>query len=102
MISRENFKTVGGFSEDLPVAYNDVDLCMRLHSRGKYNVVCQAVQIIHHESVSRGLDSIDKEKAARLVKDKGVLYARNPKYYQYDPFFNINLHPNGLNFEIAT
>jgi len=99
MVMKNRFVSIGGFSEDLPVAYNDIDLCMRLNDAGFYNVVCQAVRLIHYESVSRGADDIEPEKIARLEKDKECLFDRNPRYFQKDPFYNSNLHPNGINFE---
>jgi len=100
MVTREKFNAIEGFSENFPVAYNDVDLCMRLHDVGFYNVVCQSVRLIHHESASRGLD-LDPSKIARLKCDLSRLYDCNPAYFQYDPFHNPNLHPNGINFEVA-
>jgi glycosyltransferase involved in cell wall biosynthesis len=99
MISREKFDLVKGFNTTLPVAYNDVELCMKAYDAGLYNIVCQAVHLIHHESASRGLDDMDPEKMKRLKGDLRHLYKLHPKYFQYDPFHNPNLHPNGINFE---
>lgn len=101
MIERHKFEKIGKFDENFPIAYNDVDLCFRLISSGYYNIVCQAVELYHHESISRGVDHIDAEKAQRLHMEKQRLYQKHPRYYQYDPFFNINLHPNGINFEVG-
>ncbi|MNT42234.1 N-acetylglucosaminyl-diphospho-decaprenol L-rhamnosyltransferase [compost metagenome] len=100
MIERQKFLQIGGFCEDLPVAYNDVDLCLRLLDVGLYNVVCQAVRLVHHESVSRGMDHLDPVKRERLERELAYLYEKNPAYFQHDPFHNPNLHPNGLNFEV--
>jgi len=99
MVMKDKFLAIDGFSEELPIAYNDIDFCMRLHDAGFYNVVCQSVRLIHYESVSRGADDVSPEKIARLKNDKILLYNRNPKYFQKDPFYNLNLHPNGINFE---
>ncbi|ASG23709.1 glycosyltransferase family 2 protein [Nitrospirillum viridazoti] len=101
MVERRKFEAVGGFDETLPIAYNDVDLCMRLHEVGYYNVMCQAAELIHHESISRGLDFVSPEKMARLEQERGRLYDRHPGLFLHDPFGNPNLHPNGGNFEIA-
>lgn len=100
MVDRSKFAAVGGFAECLPVAYNDVDLCMRLHDAGHYNVVVQAVRLLHHESVSRGADHVDPAKLARLRSEATLMYERNPRYFQRDPFHSINLHPNGIHFEV--
>ena len=73
---------------------------MRLIEKGYYNVMCQAVTLIHHESVSRGLDHMDQEKVRRLQNELSRLNSKHPQYYQYDPFFNVNFAFNGHNFEI--
>jgi len=39
MLSKEKFNEIGGFDEQLPVAYNDVDLCFKLVEHGYYNVI---------------------------------------------------------------
>ena len=101
MIERTKFQLVGGFDEIFPIAYNDIDLCLSLRNSGLYNVVCQAVRLIHHESVSRGLDHLSEVKQARLQQEKRHLFDKHPYYFQYDPFHNPNLHPNGINFEVA-
>lgn len=100
MIERSKFEQVGGFNEQFPVAYNDVDLCMRLCESGLYNIVCQSVTLIHHESLSRGLDHMDQEKIARLQLELQQLNAQHPHYFQYDPFYNVNFAPNSFSFEI--
>ncbi|MED5611538.1 MULTISPECIES: glycosyltransferase [Pseudomonas] len=100
MMERSKFDTLGGFDESFPVAYNDIELCFRGIEHGYFNVVCQAVTLVHHESVSRGLDQIDPAKLARLQNELARLYQKHPQYFQYDPFHNPNLHPSGLNFEV--
>lgn len=100
MVERIKFEQIGGFNQQFPVAYNDVDLCMRLRNAGWYNVMCQSVTLIHHESVSRGLDHNDHEKVARLQRELGQLYTEHPYYFQYDPFYNVNFAPNSDRFEI--
>jgi GT2 family glycosyltransferase/2-polyprenyl-3-methyl-5-hydroxy-6-metoxy-1,4-benzoquinol methylase len=101
MIERTKVQIVGGFDEEFPIAYNDIDLCFRLRDAGLYNVVCQSVRLIHYESISRGLDHLDKIKRERLAQERGQLYQKHPIYFQYDPFHSPNLHPNGINFELA-
>lgn len=100
MLEAKKFHTVGGFDESFPVAYNDVELCFRLADAGLYNVVCQAVRVRHYESQTRGLDHLDAAKRQRLKDDMRRLYAVHPRYFQYDPFHNPNLHPNGIHFEL--
>ena len=100
MIEASKFKAIGEFDTNFPIAYNDVELCIRSVKKGFYNVVCQAASLIHYESVSRGLDSVDSVKTERLKSECRRLYDLHPDYYQYDPFHSQNLLPSGSNFEI--
>lgn len=102
MMEAKKFHAVGGFDTRFPIAYNDVDLCIRGVKMGFYNVVCQAALLIHHESVSRGLDHVDRTKIGRLKEERRRLYDMHPDYYQYDPFHSPNLLPSGCNFEIPS
>jgi GT2 family glycosyltransferase len=100
MMETKKFNVLGGFDESLPVAYNDIELCIRCVENKLYNVVCQAVTLVHHESVSRGIDHVDPIKLERLKNELKHLYSIHPRYFQHDPFYNPNLHPNSINFEM--
>ncbi|MCH5279939.1 MAG: glycosyltransferase [Lachnospiraceae bacterium] len=91
MVAKEKFLEAGGFTEDIPVSYNDVDLCFALFEKGYQNVVRNDVVLYHHESISRGDDYISDEKWDRLLTEKGVLYERHPLLKGKDPYYNINL-----------
>ncbi|MDR5831977.1 glycosyltransferase [Caballeronia sp. LP006] len=101
MVERSKFEAIGGFDETFPLAYNDVDLCFGLLEHGLYNVVCPAVQLLHHESLSRGLDQASEQKRVRLEKEKRRLYLKHPHYLMHDPFHNPNLLPDDLHFTAA-
>ena len=88
MISREKFNSVGGFPEELPVAFNDVDLCYSVFQKGYYNVCCNHISLYHHESLSRGLDTLDMKKMERLAAEYEVLMKRHPGFYNMDPFYS--------------
>ncbi len=91
MISKEKFLQAGGFAEELKVAYNDVDLCFRLHQMGMFNVVRNDLILYHHESLSRGNDHLDLAKKERLAAERKALYRRSSGYYDYDPFYSRHL-----------
>lgn len=100
MLSRNKFDAVGGFDETFPVAYNDVELCYRLLKAGYFNLVSPAVEIIHHESMSRGLDHVSSQKMERLRREKRRLDVTHPEFYLWDPFFNENLHPTDVRYSV--
>ena len=87
MVEREKFRRVGRFDENLPVAYNDVDLCFKLYESGYSNVLRNDAVLYHHESMSRGLD-IDKEHFDRLSQEKTKLYEKHPELEDLDPYYN--------------
>jgi len=55
MSSRRAFEAIGGFDENLEVAYNDVDYCMRLADSGYKVLYTPHSELVHHESASRGI-----------------------------------------------
>ena len=100
MIKKDKFEQIGGFDEDLRVAYNDVDLCFSVYEKGYYNVVREDVVLYHYESASRGNDDMAPEKKDRLLKERKRLYEKHPELYQRDPFYNPNLTGCKVNYEI--
>lgn len=84
MMRREVFEEVGGLDENLDVAYNDVDMCLKIVDRG-YNIVWTPHALLyHHESASRGL--CHPEGNIRYFCDKWKKYLEDG-----DPFYNKNL-----------
>ncbi|SFP38044.1 Glycosyltransferase, GT2 family [Butyrivibrio proteoclasticus] len=92
LIDKEVFNQVGGFDESFAVAYNDVDLCFKVHELGYYLVIRQDVYAYHYESLSRGSDFEDQNKYFRLSGELQRLYRRHPLFKNGDPFLNHNLH----------
>jgi len=55
LISKKLFNEVNGFNESLSVAFNDVDLCLKVRQAGYDNIWTPAAELYHHESKSRRL-----------------------------------------------
>lgn len=91
MVRKDVWNECGGFSEDLAVAFNDVELCFRIYKKGYYNVVCNSVSLYHHESLSRGSDEAE-EKQIRLQTERNKMYAMHPDVYGRDPFYHPYLN----------
>lgn len=87
LIRRVIFREIGGFSEELPVAFNDVDLCYTLYEKGYDNLCCNDAPLMHYESFSRGDDSEDISKMVRLSREYGILTSRHKGLIARDPFY---------------
>lgn len=91
VVRKAHFEAVGGLDEEgLAVAYNDVDLCLKLERAGLRNVYAPAAILIHHESKSRGLD-FAPEHLARYMRELAVFQERwgSPDYQ--DPWHHPQL-----------
>lgn len=89
MISRKKFNEVGKFNEELKVAFNDIDLNLKLLQKKYYNVFLPQVELYHHESKSRGLDSTT-EKYQKFLQEKEYLQTHWKKELERDKFYNPN------------
>ena len=90
MMRRDLFEKVNGFDEKLAVAYNDVDLCLKVRKENKLVVYDAFASWHHYESLSRGYD-VSEEKKARL-KEEGTYLQNKWKdvYAGTDPYYNPN------------
>lgn len=92
VVQRERFLAVGGLDEaNFAVAFNDVDLCMRLNAQGWQSLYEPRATLIHHESVSRGFDR-DPVGAARLAGELEAMKARWNTGEGVDPFHHPQLN----------
>jgi GT2 family glycosyltransferase len=84
MVRYEVFERLGGFGEDLPVAYNDVDFCLRLHDHNYRVVYTPYAELIHDESYARGRMPPDQYSVE-------TMRARWGDRIRSDPYYNPNL-----------
>lgn len=88
MVSASKFNKVKGFDDKYRIAFNDVDMCLKLFDKGWRNVYLSHVELYHHESVSvgqpgskvRDLSEFDKEIKMMLKKWR-VLIGNDPYYH---------------------
>ncbi|EPH99596.1 glycosyltransferase, group 2 family protein [Enterococcus faecalis 13-SD-W-01] len=95
MIKASDFEAVGGFDETLEVAFNDVDLCLKVYELGRYNVYAHQAELYHFESKSRGYEDTP-EKQRRFAGEIKKMQDRWPAYIAHDPFYNDNLTKEGI------
>lgn len=91
LVRRSLYEQVGGLNEqDLPVAYNDVDFCLRIRALGYRNLWTPHAELYHHESVSRGEDDTP-EKKARFDQEVAYMHTTWSEELANDPCYNPNL-----------
>lgn len=101
VVRRDRFLAVGGLDEtNFPVAFNDVDLCLRLNERGWQSLYEPRATLVHHESVSRGFDR-DSVGAARFSKELAALQRRWLTHQAVDPFHHPDLSRASEQFVLA-
>ncbi|NNJ33141.1 glycosyltransferase family 2 protein [Lacrimispora defluvii] len=100
MSKRSLFDQVGGFSEDLAVAFNDIDYCMKIRSLNKLVVYAPYALFYHYESKSRGLEDTP-EKVERFNREIKKFSEKWPDILRDgDPYYNPNLTLRKSNFAL--
>lgn len=91
MMRRDVFDEVGGLDENFEVAFNDVDLCMKIRKKGYLVVFTPYAELYHYESKSRGNDSTPE----KLERFRGEIDRFKEKWQKQlddgDPYYNPNL-----------
>ncbi len=101
MMSKKSlFDQVGGFTEELQVAFNDIDYCMKIRSINKLVVYAPYALFYHYESKSRGLEDTP-EKVERFNREIKKFSERWPDILREgDPYYNPNLTLRKSNFAL--
>ena len=100
MMKKSVFEEAGGFTEALAVAFNDVDLCLKVRKAGFLIVYDPYVQLYHMESKSRGAED-SKEKIMRFQNE--IEYMRTnwiDILKEGDPYYNKNLSLTKWNYSL--
>ncbi|MBP3901808.1 MAG: glycosyltransferase family 2 protein [Blautia sp.] len=100
MVKTEVFRKIGGFEEKLAVAFNDVDLCLRIRKAGYLIVYDPYVQICHLESRTRGAED-SEEKVRRFQSEIEFFRTRWIDILKKgDPYYNKNLSLTRWNYSL--
>lgn len=100
LVRRSVFEQMGGLDEQLVVAFNDVDFCLRVQAAGYRNVWTPYAEMNHHESASRGEEN-SPEKIARFKREIDYMTARWGDGLLNDPTYSPNLTLDGEDFSYA-
>lgn len=97
MISRNLFEAIGGFDVKLRLAFNDIDLCMKVRQRNKLVVYNPLAELYHYESISRGAEDTIRKK----IRFRSEVYFFKRRWRLElaagDPYYNPH-----LDLELAT
>ncbi|MRT56174.1 glycosyltransferase [Enterobacteriaceae bacterium RIT693] len=98
---RQLFLSLNGLDEvNLPVAFNDVDYCLRVGEAGWRIVWTPFAELYHHESVSRGKD-VSPEQLARSQRELRYMKKRWMRRLKHDPAYNPNLSYDRPDFSLS-
>ena len=100
MMKRSVFEKIGGFEEELSVAFNDVDLCLRTGQAGYLVVYNPYVELYHYESKSRGTED-SEEKVRRFQGEIEFMRTRwEDMLKKGDPYYIRNLSLSKWNYSL--
>jgi GT2 family glycosyltransferase len=100
LIRQSIFKEVGGLDEQLHVAYNDIDFCLRVRHAGYRNVWTPYAELYHHESATRGAEDTP-EKIERFNRESELVRQRWGDLIMNDPYYSPNLTLTADDFSFA-
>ncbi len=101
VVRRALWDEVGGLDEQLAVAFNDIDFCLRLDVKGHANLWTPHAELYHHESASRGKEDTP-EKQARFKAEVDFMLQRWGARLADDRAYNLNLCLTSTPFALAS
>ena len=91
MMKKRVYEEVGGFDSKFAVAFNDVDLCLKIRKAGYLIVYDPYAELIHYESKSRGYEDTE-EKIERFHGEVNLFQTRWKDFLKKgDPYYSPNL-----------
>lgn len=100
MMRKEVFDEVGQFDERYAVAFNDIDLCMRVRKAGYLIVYNPYAELNHYESKSRGYEDTDEKIQRFSTEIERFRLEWGEELTKGDPYYNPNLTLSKLDFSL--
>lgn len=98
---KELYLALGGLDEtNLPIAFNDVDYCLRVRDAGWRVIWTPFAELYHHESISRGKD-VSKQQQIRAKSELRYMKKRWACALKHDPAYNQNLSYERPDFSLS-
>ena len=90
LVKKEVFEKVEGFDERFAVAFNDIDICMKIREDKKLIVYAPYACFHHYESKSRGAEDTP-EKIERFINEVNLFNSKWRSFIENgDPYYNCN------------
>ncbi|MHB8129608.1 MAG: glycosyltransferase [Mobilitalea sp.] len=86
-IRKEIFEAINGFSEELKVAFNDIDLCIRVKKIGLTNIQLNNIILIHHESKTRGYNN-NLTKQVKETYERNIFIEKHKSIIKFDSTYS--------------
>lgn len=100
VVRKEVYERAGGLDEEnLAVAFNDVDFCLKIREAGYRNVWTPFAELYHHESVSRGYENT-QHKRKRFAKEVRFMLQKWGDLLVNDPFYSPHLTKKREDFSV--
>ena len=91
LIKKRLFYKLKKFDKQFEIAFNDIDLSLKINNDKKFNILNTEVFLIHHESISVNKPD-SKNRNLFLFKEEIIKFKKKWKSFCYsDPFYNKNL-----------
>ncbi len=97
VVRKDIYIQVGGLEEELAVAFNDIDFCLKIRDAGYRNVFTPNAKLYHHESISRGYDDTSV-KHQLFLKEFDYMQKKWDYKLKNDPAYNKNITLEFENF----
>ncbi|MBE9163316.1 glycosyltransferase [Tychonema sp. LEGE 06208] len=88
MCRREVFTSSGGFDENLPIVFSDIDLCLKMMAQGYHNIYISHTKVWHQELKSWAFELSDEEQLKIEAAASKLMVSRWKNLIDRDPCFS--------------
>ena len=93
LIRKAVFQELGGFEDQLPLTFQDMDLCLKALEHGYLVVYTPYAELYHYEGSTKAAAQIQP-----LAQELAYMQERWKSYIEDDPYYNPNLTRDGADY----
>lgn len=102
MVAKKKFDEVKGFDPIFRIAFNDVDLCLKLYDKGYRNIYLPQVELYHYESISIGKPGSKERDLEEFSKEIQLMLKKWKPLIDDDPFYHPEFRRDIANARLKT